>query len=107
MAGERYLLDTNALIALSRGEESLLRRIEAASEVSVPFVAAGELYYGAFNSARPTENIRKLRDLLSGFSILFPSSATIETYAAIRYWLKKAGTPIPEADLWIAALAMQ
>ena len=41
-------------------------------------------------------------------SIILPSDrATADMYAAIRHGLKLRGRPIPENDLWIAALARQ
>ena len=39
--------------------------------------------------------------------ILDITSETSRVYAEIRYELRLAGRPIPENDLWIAALARQ
>ena len=39
--------------------------------------------------------------------ILDITSETSSVYAEIRYELRLAGQPIPENDLWIAALARQ
>ena len=48
----RYLLDTNIVIGLLNGEESILEAVAAASEVFVPVVVVGELYFGAAKSGR-------------------------------------------------------
>ena len=39
--------------------------------------------------------------------ILFPSRETAEHYARLFVQLKHAGTPVPDNDLWIAALALE
>jgi hypothetical protein len=40
-------------------------------------------------------------------AILLPGRETAEEYARLFVQLKRAGTPIPDNDLWIAALALQ
>ena len=39
--------------------------------------------------------------------MLYADRATADLYASIRHDLKKRGRPIPENDVWIAALARQ
>ena len=41
------------------------------------------------------------------FDILAVTEETAATYAALRVALKRAGSPIPTNDAWIAALALQ
>lgn len=57
----RYLLDTNIVIALLRGEPAVTARLETATQVFVPSIALGELYYGAHKSGRPAENVARVR----------------------------------------------
>jgi tRNA(fMet)-specific endonuclease VapC len=45
----RYLLDTRILIALFANEMAVKGKLAQASEVFVPSIAVGELYYGAWN----------------------------------------------------------
>jgi tRNA(fMet)-specific endonuclease VapC len=40
-------------------------------------------------------------------SVLLPDRETAEHYARIFVQLKRAGTPVPDNDLWIAALALE
>ena len=40
-------------------------------------------------------------------SVLFADDQTTRNYAEIFAQLRRAGTPIPTNDLWIAALAVQ
>jgi predicted nucleic acid-binding protein len=39
--------------------------------------------------------------------VLLPDRETAEQYARLFVQLKRAGTPVPDNDLWIAALALQ
>ena len=39
--------------------------------------------------------------------VLFPGLSTADHYGRIRAALSKAGTPIPENDIWIAAIAQE
>ncbi|HEY1339366.1 MAG TPA: PIN domain-containing protein, partial [Bryobacteraceae bacterium] len=39
--------------------------------------------------------------------VLMPDRTTVEQYARLFVQLKRAGTPVPDNDLWIAALALE
>ncbi len=39
--------------------------------------------------------------------VLLPGRETAEHYARLFVQLKRAGTPVPDNDLWIAALALE
>ena len=39
--------------------------------------------------------------------VLLPGRQTAEHYARLFVQLKRAGTPVPDNDLWIAALALE
>jgi len=39
--------------------------------------------------------------------VLLPSRETAEHYARIFVQLRRAGTPVPDNDLWIAALVLE
>lgn len=73
----------------------------------MPLVALGELLKGALKSADPSKHRAKIVNLLKIVAVLDPDSATAEQYAAISVGLETKGQPIPENDLWIAAVAME
>ena len=67
----------------------------------------GEFQYGLLVSRKRTR-LQTLLTRLESESIVLPSDReTADWYASIRYALRKKGTPIPENDIWIAALARQ
>jgi tRNA(fMet)-specific endonuclease VapC len=70
-------------------------------------IAIGELLYGASKSTRAEENAARIREFAGAVSILPVTGDTAEQYGAIKNELRAKGRPIPENDIWIAALARQ
>jgi tRNA(fMet)-specific endonuclease VapC len=103
----RVLLDTNFLIALLAEEAAVVRGAQEAEAVYVPAIAVGELYYGARKSARATENVERVAALAAASAVLPCDAATAAVYGEVKAALRARGTPIPENDLWVAALARQ
>ncbi len=103
----RVLLDTNILIGLLAGEPAVLAGLRAAEAVYVPVIALGELYYGARKSARAAANVERVQALAAAAAVLPCDGATAAAYGELKAALRAQGTPIPENDLWIAALARQ
>jgi tRNA(fMet)-specific endonuclease VapC len=65
------------------------------------------LFYGAQNATDPARSLAELKELLPAFSVVPVDNATAARYGEIKFRLRKAGTPIPENDIWIAAVASQ
>ncbi|WP_161541551.1 type II toxin-antitoxin system VapC family toxin [Rhodothermus marinus] len=103
----RYLLDTNIVIALLAGEGSVVQSIIEAREIFIPVIVLGELYYGAYRSTRAEENVAKIDRLAAASTILLCDVYTARWYGIVKDNLRRQGTPIPENDIWIAALARQ
>ncbi len=103
----RFLLDTNVLIALIAGEPAVVAEVRSAAAIFVPAIALGELYYGARKSGRPTENLQVIDRLTAGAAVLVCGPETARRYGETKAELRAAGTPIPENDIWIAALARE
>ena len=103
----RALLDTNVIIALFAGEPNILKRTAECTETYIAVTVLGELYYGAFRSVRQEENLARLH-LLATRNVILPCVVETATrYGSIRTNLAAKGRPIPENDIWIAAVAMQ
>ncbi len=92
----KYLPDTNIIIALFRGDLSIIEHINQSSFVSLPAIALGELYYGAFNSTHQQTNIARIDQLRTQVSILDCDNNTAKFYGQIKKGLKDIGFPIPE-----------
>ena len=101
------ILDTNGLSALADGESTLEPILREAAEVTLPVIVLGEFRYGVRQSRDRQRYEQWLTESLGNFRILDVDSETATSYASIRVELKKAGTPIPSNDVWIAALCRQ
>ena len=103
----KYLLDTNIIISLFAKDPRIHDRIADAVEVFVPCIAIGELYFGAFKSGKSQENITRIDEFAVNNTVLACDTDTAKRYGDIKNRLKEKGLPIPENDIWIAAIAQQ
>lgn len=101
------ILDTNGVSALAEGESALESILRKASRVAIPVIVLGEYRYGISRSREQKRYEEWLTEYLPKFLILDIDERTTVPYAAIRSELKRAGTPIPSNDVWIAALCRQ
>jgi tRNA(fMet)-specific endonuclease VapC len=99
------VVDTNVIIRMLNGDNEAIETLEKIEKVFVPIVVVGELFYGAYKSARKDENMALFTAVLSTFEILPVDEATAVSYALIKTDLTKNAIKIPENDLWIAATA--
>ena len=99
------LVDTNVIIKMLHNEKEALDVLEKIDKAYITVIVACELFYGACNSSNPDGNMKLFQDVLAQFEILPVSLDVANSYALIKSELKKAGNPIPENDLWIAATA--
>jgi len=105
----RVALDTNRLTDLFRGDAELADRLSESDQVWLPLMVLGEIQAGFYGGSQQHRNEALLRRFLlqPTVGILLPSRDTSEHYARLFVQLKRAGTPIPDNDLWIAALVLQ
>ena len=101
------ILDTNGLSAIADGESALEPILRKAAQVVIPVIVLGEYRYGVSHSRDCKRYEQWLTEFLPKFRILDVDERTTVSYAAVRTELKRAGTPIPSNDVWIAALCRQ
>ena len=101
------ILDTNALSAWAEGHGSLHEPLRGASRLVLPAIVLGEYYFGIRQSRYRSRYEEWLARNVPFTEIATITSATADLYADIRIELKQAGNPIPQNDVWIAALARQ
>ncbi len=101
------ILDTNAVSSLFGGDRAIEKLLSQEDRHQLPVIVVGEFAYGLKNS-RAHRQLRKLLDeLVNESDILEIDLGTTNFYADIRAGLRERGAPIPENDLWIAALCLQ
>lgn len=107
MNGSEIALDTNEAIAVLNNAGDAGQWIAGWSMVHLPVPVVGELRFGALNSRRAGQNRERVEVLVARCKVLDANVTTAEVYAVVRMHLKQAGKPIPENDVWIAALCIQ
>ncbi len=103
----RVLADTNVLIGLFAGDPAIVDRLQQQQDVFLCVPVLGELTYGALASVRVQENMARIEELARAIIVLKCDRSTAASYAAVKHRLRSKGRPIPENDVWIAALARQ
>ena len=101
------LLDPSVVIPYLKGDAAIKQQIQTVSVIYLPVTVVGELYCGAYISQQQDRTLQEIKNFLNGVVMLGQSETTAECYGKIRAELAKAGTPIPENDIWIAASAME
>ena len=101
------ILDTNAISALFAGDDSLAEILAGHERLHLPVVVIGEYRYGLLRSRQRRSLGQLLDTLIAESTVLSVDADTATNYAAVRDELRRKGTPIPENDVWIAALARQ
>ena len=105
----RYLIDTNAIIALkNQRSRVLLDRILACrpGEIGLSTIVLHELYYGAYRSQKIDRNLEVIRLIKRDFEILDLDDGDAREAGDIRAALAAAGTPIGPYNLLIAGQAI-
>lgn len=104
---DRVALDSNAAIAVLNARPGTDAWLRTLTSVYLPVPALGELRFGALGSGRPAPNLARIETLVSQCQILEVRQETTRVYAELRLALKQRGKPIPENDIWIAAICVE
>ena len=104
-----YIPDTNACIRyLNKPDSPVAKKFVAtpSSDIALCDIVKMELYYGAYRSARQSDNLALLKQFFLPFLSLPFDDVAADICGRIRALLASAGTPIGPYDLQIAAIAL-
>ncbi len=100
------VLDTNFLIDLLKDDPAATEIADSFDHPKTTIINVLELYYGAYRSAKPEENILKINILLKSIGILeFDRDAALKT-ANIQAYLMNSGRPVDPMDFLIAGIVV-
>jgi tRNA(fMet)-specific endonuclease VapC len=102
----KICIDTNIAIDILNGDAKILRFIDPYESVVLPIAVIGELRYGAYRSAKQSDNLVKIDALEMRCEIIEIGSSVADLYGSLKTFLAAKGTPIPENDIWIAACCL-
>ncbi len=102
----RFLLDSNALIALFKGHPGFLRRLREYQpwDFGIPAIVVHELFYGAYKGQRTAENLARVVGLQ--FEVVDFDREDARAAGELRARLTAVGTPIRPNDVLIAGQAL-
>ena len=102
---KKIIIDTNAYSRFLGGDENVLKALGKAEIVYMSIFVLGELYAGFKAGSKELENKKILEKFLQKptVNILEATSETSEVFGLVKDTLRKAGTPLPINDVWIAA----
>ncbi len=105
----KILLDTSAYSRLRCGSEGVLDALSHADLVYLSVFVLGELHAGFKAGSKEAANRELLERFLTRATvrIVAATKETAEVFAEIKHALRKAGTPVPLNDVWIAAHAIE
>lgn len=107
MSGASIALDTNQAIAVLNNTGNTQQWLSSFTDVFLPVIVIGELRFGALNSAKSKQNMAHVDALVARCNVRDITTGTAAIYADARARLKAKGKPIPENDLWIAAICLE
>jgi tRNA(fMet)-specific endonuclease VapC len=101
----KYLLDTNAVMAIMKGNAKMLAHLKEhmPADFGMPVIVLHELMYGACKSEHAEKNIARVKALQ--FEVVVFDQADAEEAAEIRSHLAIKGKPIGPYDVLIAGQA--
>ena len=102
----KYLLDTNAVIAVIAGNKAMISRLEGfhPSDFGVSSIVMHKLYFGCYKSQRVERNVAAVNALR--FEVLDLTRRDAAEAGKLRAHLGKQGTPISPYDVLIAGQAV-
>lgn len=102
----KFLLDSNAVIALMKGNPGFLGQLKQhqPKDFGMPAIVVHELFYGAYKGLRIAQNVARVEALQ--FQIVDFDREDARQAGEIRAKLAAAGTPLGPYDVLIAGQAL-
>ena len=103
-----YLLDTDTCIYWLRNRQSVRERVREVgwNQISICVINVAELYYGAYNSNRVTENLARAEFFIQNLPVLPLNDTALRRFGELKAELRRTGQPIADFDLLIASVAL-
>lgn len=103
----QYLLDSNICIYFLRNKQKVVERLAEVGwdNCYISEYSVAELYYGAECSDCAEENLKDVADFCSAIHVI-PISGAIREFARQKSFLRRSGTMIEDADIFIGATAI-
>ena len=106
---KRVLIDTNIYIEVMFGNPEIVRKLQKVDMIGLSAISIGELLASFKIRKKQSEQVSQFEEFLDSPRVKLCSVtySTADFYSEIYLRLRKAGTPIPTNDIWIAATALE
>ena len=102
------LIDTDVAIELLRGNPKCLSHLaQSEGGIFVSSITAAELYFGAYNSAHPEDNARRVEEFLSDLQIVSLTEKSAKQFGILKAEMRRNSLQVGPFDLLIAAIAFE
>ncbi|MDD3050060.1 MAG: PIN domain-containing protein [Candidatus Cloacimonetes bacterium] len=105
VSGNEIYLRYKYIIGLFNNDQNIVKMMAEIQELKTTVITIGELFYGAALSKDRDKNEKIIENFTKNSTIYEINLQVVKEYAFIKSRLRKQGTPIPENDIWIAAIA--
>lgn len=104
----KFLLDTDTCVYLLNGNPSLKKKVEEVGVFSLAISNSvlAELYFGAYNSKKVEDNLKRINLFKKNLAILSDSEESALRFGKIKADLRSKGRIIEDFDILIASLAI-
>ncbi len=104
----KLLLDSDILIYFLNGKAEVIEQFSRykIDDLVISRINYAELLFGVYNSSKVAKNINIVLPFLENFKVFEFDQDSAVIFAKEKTRLKKAGTPITDMDLMIAAIAI-
>ena len=104
----KFLLDTDTCIYLLNGNQSLKKKVEEVGVFSLAISNSvlAELYFGAYNSKKVEDNLKRINLFKKNLTILSDSEESALRFGKIKTDLRTKGKIIEDFDILIASIAI-
>lgn len=102
-----YLIDSDVLIAMGRGNTCLQEKMNSVglTECALSEISLAELYVGAYKTGN--QKLEPLLEFFEGTLKIIPITQALKTFAKLRVQLESTGARLETMDLFIAATALE
>ncbi len=104
----KFLLDTDTCVYLLNGNPSLKKKVEEVGVFSLAISNSvlAELYFGAYNSKKVEDNLKRINLFKKNLTILSDSEESALRFGKIKADLRSKGKIIEDFDILIASIAI-
>ena len=103
------IIDTSVIIPFLNGAREVVDKVRDVSQTSdrvvITVITAYEMLKGAYLSSKREDNLKDVREAISGMEVLDLTPEACEEASSIFFSLKESGKMISEFDILIAAIA--